>query len=92
MKTKTFDHKGRITLGPQYAGKIVLVDESNPDSILLKPVVIIPAEEAWLYKNEVALGCVREGLHAARHKTFLDTPPDVKADLKKMEDMDQAEV
>ena len=88
MTIKTLDKKGRITLGAEFAGKTVIVDDSNPDCIVIKPVVVIPADEAWLYKNETALNHVRKGLEEAREGTFSDTPPNVEADLEWLNDVE----
>lgn len=82
MTTKTLDTKGRVTLGAKFAGQTVVIDDSDPTCILIKPVVMIPAAEAWLYKNETALGLVRAGLEDARRGNFAESPPDVESDLK----------
>ena len=88
MTTKTLDAKGRVTLGAQFAGRTVVIDDSNPSCILIKPVVMIPAEEAWLYKNETALGLVREGLDDARRSNFAETSPDVDSDFEWLDDVE----
>lgn len=88
MTTKTVDNKGRVTLGSQFAGQTVVIDDSNPDFILIKPVVMIPAQEAWLYKNETALDRLREGLDEARLRVFSDSPPDVEADVEWLDNID----
>ncbi len=81
MTTKTLDSKGRVTLGPQFAGQTVVIDVSNPCCIMIRPVVMIPAEEAWLYKDQTALGLVRQGLNDARCGNFAEASPDVDRDL-----------
>lgn len=88
MTTKTVDNKGRVTLGSQFAGQTVVIDDSNPDCILMKPVVMIPAQEAWLYKNETALGRLRGGLDEARLGVFSDSSPDVEADMEWLGNID----
>ena len=88
MNTKTLDNKGRVTLGSQFAGQTVFIDDSNPDCILIKPVVMIPAQEAWLYKNKTATERVREGLDEARRGVFSDSAPDVAADMDWLDDVD----
>jgi len=88
MTTKTLDNKGRVTLGTQFAGQTVVVDDSDPNCILIKPVVLIPAGEAWLYKNPTALGQVREGLADAGCRVFSDSPPDVQADRDWLDDVE----
>ena len=81
MTTKTLDSKGRVTLGSQFAGQTVVIDVSNPSCIMIRPVVMIPADEAWLYKNQTALDLVRQGLNDARGGNFAEASPDVDRDL-----------
>jgi hypothetical protein len=74
------DRKGRIMLGSRFAGQMVLIDDSNPEVIVIKPAVAIPAREAWLYKNEKALQIVRRGLEQAAHGEFSKKAPDLAGD------------
>jgi hypothetical protein len=90
MATKTLDAKGRVTLGSQFAGQIVEIDDSDPRCILIKPVVMIPAEEAWLYRNKTATGLVRDGLAEARLGEFAEAP-DVARDLQWQDDVEEVE-
>lgn len=89
MTTKTLDSKGRVTLGMPYAGQTVDIDDSDPNCIVIKPVVMIPAQEAWLYRNERALYLVREGLSEASHGVFSSSPPDVEEDMEWLDDIDE---
>lgn len=88
METKKLDQKGRITLGQRYAGKTVLIDDSNPDCIKLIPVVHIPESEAWLYENELALNQVRQGLAQARQRNFAESSPEVETHLEWLDEID----
>ncbi len=88
MTTKTVDTKGRVALGTQFAGQTVVIDDSNPTCILIRPVVLIPAAEAWLYKNDTALGLVRAGLDDARHGKFAESAPHVEKDLVWLDDVE----
>lgn len=88
MAVKTVDSKGRLTLGIQYAGQTVAIDDSDPNCITIEPVVTIPAREAWLYDNDIALNRVREGLKDARQGSFSSSPPDVEADVAWLDDID----
>ncbi len=87
MTTKTLDAKGRVTLGLRFAGQTVIIDDSNPTCITIRPVVMIPADEAWLYKNQTALGLVRQGLDDARCGNFAEASPDVDGDLDWLNDV-----
>jgi hypothetical protein len=88
MTTKTLDSKGRLALGNQYAGTMVIVDDSNPDCIMIKPAVAIPTSEAWLYENDEALALVRMGLKQASEGDFSDSAPDLDADEQWASDID----
>lgn len=50
MATKTIDEKGRITLGKQFAGREVVVEETS-DGVKLTYVVAIPADRAWFWTD-----------------------------------------
>ena len=70
-KTVRPDSKGRITLGKlarEYSG--YTMKESADGTILLEPLVELPAREAWLFKNKEALASVEKGLkQSAERKT-----------------------
>lgn len=89
MSTKLVDMKGRVVLGSAFAGRMVIIDDSDPNRIVVTPAVAIPEREAWLYKNEEALRFVREGLVQARLREFSSTPPDVDADAAFAEEMQE---
>jgi hypothetical protein len=80
MTTKLIDQKGRLMLGTAFAGRMVIVDDSDPTRIVISPAVAIPECEAWLYENKEALGRVRKGLAQAREGTFSESPPDLDKD------------
>jgi hypothetical protein len=80
MVTKTFDSKGRIALGSQFAGQTALVDVRKDGTIVIELARVIPEREAWLYANPAALERVREGLRQAQEGEFSKTPPDLEAD------------
>ncbi len=64
--TRTIDERLRVTLGDIIKGfvRVKLLRGKHGD-ILLKPLVEIPASEAWLYKNKEALKSVKKGLEQA---------------------------
>lgn len=74
METKTVDSKGRLTLGPEFAGKIVILRRGKR-GITITPAVVIPEHEAWLYKNPEALAAVERGLADAKQGRFSKNPP-----------------
>lgn len=82
MVTKVADSKGRITLGPEFAGMTFLVDEQE-ESVVLQRAKVVPAREAWLWENEKALGMVQKGLKQLADGRKSKLPqPDIDADAK----------
>lgn len=82
VESKTIDERNRIVLGmlkklPETRRVKVYVNSQG--EYLIRPIVEIPASEAWLYKNKKALASVRRGLkQAAEGKTS-------KLDLKSLD-------
>jgi len=85
MTLKTVDGKGRVTLGRDFANQTVVIDDSNPNQLVIRKVVLIPAEEAWLYENPNAMKSVRKGLRQAVEMQFSDSPSDVDSDADEAE-------
>ena len=79
--TKLVDSKGRVALGSRFAGRMVLIDDSDPNRIVIVPAVAIPEREAWLYQNPEAIDLVRKGLADAREGRFAGEPADFTQDL-----------
>ena len=73
-QTKTADTKGRITLGPQMANRLVSVTKKSDSEYVVKLVRAIPEDEAWLYENPKALASVRQGLKQARDRKLQKGP------------------
>ncbi|AUB80416.1 hypothetical protein THSYN_05255 [Candidatus Thiodictyon syntrophicum] len=46
--------KGQISLGRQYAGRQVLVEEQEPGVWLVRTVTVIPDNERWLHQSQAA--------------------------------------
>jgi len=74
MVAKLVDSKGRIVLDKSYAGATMLVDQRKDGTIVLRPAVTVPADEAWLWKNKKALAMVQEGLAEARQGRHVAAP------------------
>src|SRR5438477_11801886 len=74
MVAKLVDSKGRIVLDKSYAGATMLVDQRQDGTIVLRPAVTVPADEAWLWKNKKALDMVQEGLAEARQGRHVAAP------------------
>lgn len=87
MDIKLVDTKGRVSLGAEFAGKTVIVEKER-GRIIIKPAVVIPESEAWLFANEEAKAAVLRGLEDARKGRFSKNPPNVSEDAKLDEDHD----
>jgi predicted transcriptional regulator len=74
MEVKTVDKKGRVLLGPGFAGKIVLV-KTTAKGVSITPAVVVPEHEAWLMKNEAAREALNRGLAQAAAGQFAEDPP-----------------
>jgi hypothetical protein len=49
---KTIGASGQISLGKQYAGRTVTVDEMEPGVWVIKTAQVIPDNELWLHTPE----------------------------------------
>lgn len=78
MIAKRVDIKGRITLDKSYAGLTMLIDRRDDGTIVLRPAVTVPANEAWLWKNKKALAMVQAGIKEAKTGRRVK-PPDLAA-------------
>lgn len=63
-KIKKIDDKGRLSLGKDFAGRDVRIEETD-QGFIASYVVQVPANEAWLWENEKALTSVRKGIEEA---------------------------
>jgi len=66
VATRTIDDRNRLTLGELPKGsKRVRIYKNDRGEVLLRPVVEIPASEAWLFQNKEAFESVKKGLRDA---------------------------
>ena len=70
MLTKNTDSRGRLALGQRFANQRFIVTEMSETEIKLEVACVVPAREAWLYKNRIALDSVRRGIEDARAGRF----------------------
>ena len=77
--TKTVDTRGRLSLGPDFANRLVIVRRLTNGTIEVTPAEAVPAREVWLHKNPEAMKAVTEGLGQARDGQSA-AGPDLQAD------------
>ena len=67
------DSKGRISLGPEFAGREFVVHETKK-GYLIQPVktITVPEDEAWLWENPVALKMVLQGIEESKAGKGID--------------------
>lgn len=73
-RAKMVDSRGRLTLGPRYAGREVIVREQSDNSLVVEMARTIPEREAWLYDNPEALASVRRGLDQVVRGDYVPGP------------------
>lgn len=78
MTTRTVDARGRLTLGKEYANRLVIISTLEHGLLQITPAEAVPAREAWLYKNKDAITAVLTGLAQAEAGEFAE-PPDMEA-------------
>ena len=71
---KKIDSKGRLLLSEELAGATVLVEKLSSGEYIIRPAVVIPVNEKWLFQNEEALSSVMLGLKQARDGQFVEKP------------------
>lgn len=81
LQAKRVDTKGRISLGLNYANALVILDQNDDGDLIIKRAEIIPANEAWLFKNKKAIQSVRKGLKEAKEGKFANDAPDIDVDI-----------
>ena len=56
VAVKLVGGNGQISLGKQFAGRQVLVEEKEPGVWLVRTATIVPDNERWLHEPQVAAG------------------------------------
>lgn len=64
---KVVGTNGQVSLGKQYAGRQVLVEEREPGVWLIRTATVIPDNERWLHEGSVAANLARAIDWAERH-------------------------
>jgi hypothetical protein len=72
---KTIGSNGQISLGKQFAGRQVLVEEQEPGVWLIRTATVVPDNERWLHQPKAA-----SDLAAALAWAQANQPDDSSAD------------
>jgi hypothetical protein len=73
---KVIGANGQISLGKDYAGRQVLVEEHEPGVWLVRTAIVIPENERWLHEPQAAASLQSALAWASKHKsktTNIDT-------------------
>ena len=84
LPVKKADSKGRIALGREFAGALVIVVREAEGIVKLIPAEAVPAREAWLFKNPEAMRRVMAGIEDAKAGRMTEGP-DLKAGAEPVE-------
>ena len=75
LSIKVIGANGQISLGKQFAGRQVLVEEQEPGVWLVRTATVIPDNERWLHEPQAAADLAR-ALDWAKANTPRDTDVD----------------
>lgn len=75
ISVKVIGANGQISLGKQFAGRQVLVEEQEPGVWLVRTATVIPDNERWLHEPQAAADLAR-ALDWAKANTPRDTDVD----------------
>lgn len=64
---KVIGNNGQISLGKQFAGRQVLVEEREPGVWLVRTATVIPDNERWLHEGQAATDLQRAMAWSASH-------------------------
>jgi hypothetical protein len=84
--TKKLDSKGRLILGPEFANATVLVEKVSDGEFVVKAAVVVPVNEAWLFKNREALSLVQTGIAQAKAGELTKTKKEDLSWIDKLKD------
>lgn len=65
---KLIGANGQISLGKDYAGRQVLVEEREPGVWFVRTAIVIPENERWLHEPKVAADLKAALAWSAKHK------------------------
>ena len=74
LPVKAVDSKGRVSLGREFADKLVFVKRIADGVVEIIMAEAVPAKEAWLHKNDKAYESVMRGLEQTGKGEFAQSP------------------
>ena len=83
---KVVGANGQISLGKQYAGRQVLVEEREPGVWIVRTATVIPDNELWLHEPEAAADLQAAITWSATHAA---SDADTDNTLKRLENGEQ---
>jgi len=72
---KVVGSNGQISLGKEFAGRQVLVEEQEPGVWLVRTALVVPENELWLHQPE-AHGNLLRALQWAQRNPPVESDPD----------------
>lgn len=75
VSLKTIGQNGQISLGKEYAGQNILVEEIEPGYWTIKTGEFIPHDELWLHERKISASLDRALSWAKKHPPK-DSHPD----------------
>jgi hypothetical protein len=85
---KVIGSNGQISLGKQFAGRQVLVEEREPGVWLVRTATVIPDNERWLHEPAAATSLARAFEWDRTHRSNGDNAEEL---LERFEKLDAAE-
>ena len=85
---KVIGSNGQISLGKQYAGRQVLVEEREPGVWLIRTATVIPDNERWLHEPAAAASLARTFEWDRTHTSNADNAEEL---LERFKQFDAAE-
>ena len=76
---KTVGNNGQISIGKQFAGRQVLIEEPEPGVLMIRTATVIPDNERWLHEPAVAANLQAAMQWAASNPAKSDNADDILA-------------
>jgi hypothetical protein len=81
-QVKIIGANGQVSLGKEFAGKMVLIDQVNKHTWIIKSGVFIPDSEQWLYQGKT-LAKLEKALEWAEQHEPNDNFDEIAKDIER---------